>query len=427
VRSGRCFDLIVAGGRVVDPAGAGVLDADVGVRDGRIAAVAPALERVGAAIADAAGLLVVPGLVDLHTHVVPRFTYWGVDPDPLAARSGVTTWVDAGSAGAYGIDGLRHDVAARCTARVRAFLNISSIGLAAPSFELANRAYLDEGLCAEMAARHAGFVVGIKARIDRFTVGALDLEPLHAALRAAERAHLPLMVHIAHGPPEVERVLDELRPGDIVTHCATPASMALVRDGRVLDAALRAVRRGVVLDLGHGSGGFSFAAAEALLEAGAGPAVISSDAHQLSVNGPMFDLPTCLTKLLALGMPLEATIEAATTTPASLIGEADELGTLTPGACADIALLALEDGPFPVYDVLEQRRNAAHRLRAVRTFVAGEELAPSALPLPAPWVPLSAPQAELRAASARGETPDLASSLSDPATRARPPLLGPQP
>ena len=117
------------------------------------------------------------------------------------------------------------------------------------------------------------------------------------------------MVHIAHGPPEVERVLDELRPGDIVTHCATPASMALVRDGRVLDAALRAVRRGVVLDLGHGSGGFSFAAAEALLEAGAGPAVISSDAHQLSVNGPMFDLPTCLTKLLALGMPLEAAIK----------------------------------------------------------------------------------------------------------------------
>jgi dihydroorotase len=427
VRSGRCFDLVVAGGRVLDPAGVGVLDADVGVRDGRIAAVAPALERVGAAIADAAGLLVVPGLVDLHTHVVPRFTYWGVDPDPLAARSGVTTWVDAGSAGAYGIDGLRYDVAARCMARVRAFLNISSIGLTAPSFELANRAYLDEGLCAEMAARHAGFVVGIKARIDRFTVGALGLEPLHAALRASERVRLPLMVHIAHGPPQVERVLDQLRPGDIVTHCATPASMALVREGRVLDAALRAVRRGVVLDLGHGSGGFSFAAAEALLQAGAGPAVISSDTHQLSINGPMFDLPTCLTKLLALGMPLEAAIAAATSTPAALIGAAHELGTLAPGACADIALLALEDGPFPIYDVLEQRRDAAHRLHAVRTFVAGAELAPSALPPPAPWVPLSAQQAELRAASARGETPDLASRLSDPATRARPPLLGPQP
>ena len=164
---------------MVDPAGVGVLDADVGVRDGRIAAVAPALEHVGAAIADAAGLLVVPGLVDLHTHVVPRFTYWGVDPDPLAARSGVTTWVDAGSAGAYGIDGLRHDVAARCTARVRAFLNISSIGLAAPSFELANRAYLDEGLCAEMAAtraRRGG--ARLSPLVDRFLGGGTTLHRL---------------------------------------------------------------------------------------------------------------------------------------------------------------------------------------------------------------------------------------------------------
>ena len=359
------FDLVIAGGRVV---GAG--DVDVGVRDGRIAAIGPALD--GAVVVDAAGLLVTPGLVDLHTHVIPRFTYWGIEADPLAARSGVTTWVDAGSAGAYAIDGLRHDIAARSRVRIRAFLNISSIGLVAPTHELANRAYLDAGLCAEAALRHPDFVVGIKARIDRFTVGALGLEPLDAALAAAERAELPLMVHIAHGPPEVEQVLEKLRPGDIVTHCATGASMSLVRDGRVLNAALDAVRRGVVLDLGHGVGGFSFAAAEALLEAGAGPAVISSDAHQLSVRGPMYDLPTCLTKLLALGMPLDDVIAAATSTPAALLGE--PLGTLTPGAPADIALLALEDGPFPIYDTLDVRRDAPQRLRAVRTFVAGEAL-----------------------------------------------------
>jgi len=139
----------------------------------------------------------------------------------------------------------------------------------------------------------------------------------------------------------------------------------------------------------------------------------------------MFDLPTCLTKLLALGMPLEAAIEAATSRPAALIGAADEFGKLIPGARADIALLALEDGPFPVYDVLEQRRDTAGRLRAVRTFVAGRELVPGAVPLPAPWVPLSPQQAELRAACARGERPDLASSLADPATRARPPLMAP--
>jgi dihydroorotase len=381
VPSAPSFDLVITGGRVVDPAGAGVLSADVGVRDGRIAAVAPGL--TGATVVDASGLVVTPGLVDLHTHVLPRFTYWGIDPDPLAARSGVTTWVDAGSAGAYAMDGFREDVAARFGVRVRAFLNVSGIGLAAETHELAHPAYLDDALCAEMAARHTGFVVGIKARIDRFTVGALGLEPLRVAVRAAERARLPLMVHIAHGPPEVEHVLGALRPGDIVTHCATPASMGLVRDGRVLDAARDAVARGVVLDLGHGMGGFSFAAARALIDAGLSPAVISSDAHQHSIRGTMVDLPTCLTKLMALGFSLEDAITAATSTPASLIGEP---GTLSPGAPADIALLSLEPGPFEVRDVLGESLQAPVRLRAARTFVGGHELAPGALAPPPPWI-----------------------------------------
>jgi dihydroorotase len=154
----------------------------------------------------------------------------------------------------------------------------------------------------------------------------------------------------------------------------------------VLEAALDAVARGVVLDLGHGSGGFSIAAAEALLAAGAGPAVISSDAHQFSVKGPKFDLPTCLTKLLALGMPLEAAITAATSTPAAIIGAAGELGTLAPGARADIALLALEPGPFAIADVLGTRRDAPLRLRAVRTFAGGTELVRTPVPAPPPWV-----------------------------------------
>jgi dihydroorotase len=385
VPSARSFDLVVAGGRVVDPAGAGVLDADVGVRDGRVAAVAPGLRGAGTVV-DASGLLVVPGLVDLHTHVLPRFTYWGIDPDPLAARAGVTTWVDAGSAGAYAIDGFRADIADRLAVRVRAFLNISGIGLAAETHELSNPAYLDDGLCAEMASRHAGFVVGIKARIDRFTVGALGLEPLRAALRAAERAAVPLMVHIAHGPPEVEPVLEALRPGDILTHCATPASMGLVHDGRVLDAAREAVTRGVILDLGHGMGGFSFAAARALLEAGLPPAVISSDAHQHSIRGTMVDLPTCLTKLMTLGLPLEDAITAATSTPATLIGAAGELGTLTTGACADITVLTLEPGPFTLTDVLGETLVAPQRLRTVRTFLSGHEIDPGELPPAPPWI-----------------------------------------
>ena len=210
----------------------------------------------GGEIVDARGLLVVPGLVDLHTHVLAALHLLGHRPRSAGGALGRDDVGGRGLGPRLRDRRLRHDIAARTAVRVRAFLNISTIGLAAETHELANRAYLDDGLCAEMAARHAGFVVGIKARIDRFTVGALGLEPLHAALRAAERAQLPLMVHIGHGPPEVEQVLEALRPGDIVTHCATPARWGW-RDGRVLDAALGAVARGVVLDLGHGAGGFS--------------------------------------------------------------------------------------------------------------------------------------------------------------------------
>jgi dihydroorotase len=211
-----------------------------------------------------------------------------------------------------------------------------------------------------MAERHRGFVVGVKARIDRFTVGALGLEPLRA--------------------------------------------------------------RGVVLDLGHGSGAFSFSVAEALLAAGLRP-VISSDAHQLSINGPMFDLATCLTKLLALGLDLDETIAAATVRPARAIGR-DDLGTLRAGAPADVAVLALEDRPLRVADVTRATRLAPRRLRVMRVFARGRELARGPLPPPAPWVPLSTRQAAARRAAARGEDVDLPVLLADPRDLAPPPLVG---
>ncbi len=376
-------DLVLRGGRVLDP-GAGIDErADLGVRDGRVAAIGAGLE--GAEVVDAAGLLVVPGLVDLHTHVLAGFSFWGVDPDEHAWTAGATTWVDAGSAGGYAIDGLAAVIAGRAAVRVLAFLNLSSIGLVAPTGELCDELHADEDLCAEMAERHPGFVVGIKARIDRFTVGDRGLEPLHAALRVADRTGLPLMVHIGHGPPDVDGLLDALRPGDVLTHCATPATMSLVDErGAVRPAARRAAERGVVLDLGHGAGAFSFAVAERLLADGLAPTVVSSDAHQLSVRGAMVDLPTCMTKLLHLGMALEDVVAAATTRPAAVIRR-DDLGTLRPGAPADIALLALDDEPVELVDVLGARRTADRRLRAVATFVAGQKLAVRPAPVPAPW------------------------------------------
>jgi dihydroorotase len=405
------FDLLIAGGELLDPGTPRRGRRDVGIADGRVVAVEPSLPHDAAAeVVDATGLLVVPGLVDLHTHVFPDVTYWGVDADALAPSAGVTTWVDAGSAGAFTIRGLRRFVVERSRVRIKAFLNVSSIGLVAPSWEVASRRYLDEDACLTAVEANRDLVVGLKVRIDRYTVGALGLEPLEVALRLAARAELPLMVHIGEGPPPLGELLARLRPGDILTHCTTAASMALVRDGAVVPGVREAVERGVVLDVGHGAGAFSFAAADALLEAGLPPRTISSDAHQHSVNGPMFDLPTCMTKLLALGMELEDVVTAATVAPARIVG-AD--ATLAPGAPADVTLLAREPGPFPLRDVLGERRDAPVRLRAAGAFVAGRALEPGPIPLPPPWIELTPAQRALRERAARGERVDAPAELTE--------------
>ncbi len=302
----------------------------------------------------------------------------------MRRRAGRRRWVDAGSAGGYAIGGLRRFVAGPAQVRVLAFLNVSSIGLVARSWELANEHYLDEELCARMAAEHEGFIVGIKARIDRDTVGGLGIEPLRAAVRVAERAGLPVMAHVAHGPPELEDVLGELRPGDVLTHCATPASMGpLDERGRVRPELLRAAERGVLLDIGHGTGSFGFDAAEALVREGL-PLIVSSDAHQLSVQGPMYDLPTCLTKLHMLGVPLDELVEAVTVRPARAIGR-DDLGTLRVGSAADVTVLRQEPGPYEVGDVTGAVRHADCRFVAEATYVAGRPLEHRPLPPPAPW------------------------------------------
>jgi dihydroorotase len=377
------LDLLLRGGEVIDPGGGqrGVLD--VGVLDGAIAGVGPGLGEARDVV-DCSGRLVVPGLVDLHTHVLHDLTFWGIEPDPHAVAGGSTTWVDAGSAGGYAIGGLRRFVADAAQVRVLAFLNVSSIGLAARSWELSNAHHLDEDLCARMAAEHAGFVVGVKARIDRDTVGELGIEPLRAAVRVASRVGLPVMAHVAHAPPSLADVLGELRPGDILTHCATPASMGpLDAAGRVRPELLAAAARGVLLDIGHGTGSFGFAAAEALVREGL-PLIVSSDAHQLSVQGPMYDLPTCMTKLYMLGVGLDELITALTVRPARAVGRPD-LGTLRVGAAADITVLLREEGAFEVGDVTGEVRQADCRFTAERTFVAGRALEPRPLPPPAPW------------------------------------------
>ncbi|MFK3979719.1 amidohydrolase/deacetylase family metallohydrolase [Micromonospora sp. NPDC050397] len=392
------WDLLLTGGDLLDPGGGRAGRHDVAVRDGRVAEVGPSLPRAAAAeVVDVSGRLVTPGLVDLHTHVYGGATYWGIDPDPVAWHSGVTTWVDAGSSGAYSFPAFAA-TAARYAVRVPALLNISAVGLIAPVGESRELANCDVELAVTTARAYRGRIVGFKVRMDRHNVGVHGVEPLRRAVEAADACGLPLMVHIGAAPPAVADLLPLLRPGDLITHCAS--GIAAGPDG--FDPASReAYQAGVLFDVGHGSGGFAFDVLEAQLAAGMPPHTVSTDLHSRSLHGPAFDLPTTMAKMLAAGMGLERVVEATTIGPARALGLAGGVGTLAPGAPADIAVFAVEHGRFELADVHGQRRASPLRLVNETTYRDGRPLTPR-LPEPVPsWIPLTDAQ---RGALRRRET-----------------------
>ncbi len=395
-RGGPPLDLVVMGGEVVDPASGLRGPYDVGVAGGVIVSLAPHGTRPRAVqVVDARGCLVLPGLVDLHTHIFDGATFWGVDPRPLAWRTGVTTWVDAGSAGAYGARALQAMCGSFGPLRTKAFLHISALGLVSETGESQKEALCDAELCAEVLRRRSGFFAGVKCRLDRFAAGEAALVVLGRAIAAAREAGVPVMVHIGAGPPELDEVLHMLRPGDIVTHCTTGQSMTLVGpSGKLRPSVLEARERGVLFDVGHGSGGFCFAVAETMLAAGFRPDVISSDAHQRSVWGPGFDLPTVMSKFLALGMSLEEVVKAATTSPARACGE-PEAGSLGVGKRADIAVFELLEGDFALFDAYLDARKADVLLANRATIAGGTLLGPLPASPPEPWVKVTAQQQAL--------------------------------
>ncbi|GAA2874299.1 amidohydrolase [Actinoplanes cyaneus] len=397
------FDLLLTGGTLMtagsasrDDPGTGDRDTvieshgDLGISDGRIVAAGPGLPRDAHRVVDVSGKLVTPGLIDLHTHVGPG--YWGIDPDPVAWHSGVTTWVDAGSAGAFTLDGLRR-VAATAGVRVPALLNISAIGLAGRTGESRDLDNCDVPLAIDTILADRELIRGVKVRVDRETVGDNGVEPLRRGLAVAAACGVPVMVHIGAAPPALDEVLGLLRPGDVVTHCASGIAAPL---GPAVHAA---AARGVRLDVGHGSGGFAFDVLEQQLAAGLRPFTISTDLHARSLHGPVFDLPTTMAKLLAAGVPLTEVVAAVTVRPARLLGLAG--GTLEVGAPADVAIFDVRDEEFPVADAHRQVRTSPVRLVNEATYVAGRLLTPRLPGPPPPWVPLTDAQRAALDARAR--------------------------
>jgi dihydroorotase len=369
------YDTLIVGGEVVDP-GAGLQGPlDVAIRRGRVVEVAPGIDRAKAEeVIDAAGQYVTPGLVDLHTHVYWGATYWGIEADPVAARTGVTTWLDVGSAGSYSWPAFRRFLIEPSRSRIYALLNASSIGLIAPTWEFANLDYCDLDLAQTIVEANRDLILGIKARIDSSTTRGVGIRALELARELADRVGLPLMTHIGIGPPTIDEVATLLRPGDILTHCFTGNDMKIVDDAGVPNPKILELHeQGLILDIGHGTGSFSYETAEAMLAAGVKPDVISSDIHQMAVQGPMFDLPTTLSKFLNLGLSLPEVIERATSRPAQAMRRPDH-GTLKPGSAADIALFRLEEGDYVFRDVRMLPRRGTQRLISTLTLIDGEVL-----------------------------------------------------
>ena len=290
------YDLVLSGGRVIDPSQQLDIMADVAFRDGKVAKVALKLDTAGCPnVRDVRGLLVVPGLIDLHTHVYWGGTSLGIDAEEFARKSGVTTAIDTGSAGPGNFAGFRKHVIEPAQTRILAYLHVSFAGIFAYSKtvmvgESEEMRLMAPADAVRVAEANRDLIVGIKVRVGKYSSGTSGLHPLNAALQVAEETGLPLMAHIDDPPPSYEEVLAQLRDGDVLTHAFRPFPNApTTRQGKVKQAVLDARRRGVLFDIGHGKGSFAFATARAMLANGFLPDTISSDIHALCIDGPVFD------------------------------------------------------------------------------------------------------------------------------------------
>jgi dihydroorotase len=369
------YDLVLRGGRVIDPSQSIDRVADVAFASGTVAAVGEGLAREAERVEDVAGKIVTPGLIDLHTHVYWGGTSLGVAPERLA-RGGCTTLVDTGSAGPGNYAGFLEHVIKPAPVRILAYLNVCFAGI----FGFSKRIMMGESgdlrLIAphdavEVAEAHRDTLVGIKVRVGFNASGASGLVPLDVARQVAEEVGMPMMVHIDLPPPTLADVLARMRPGDVLTHCFRPFPNApATADGQVHEAVREARARGVIFDIGHGMGSFSFRTARVMLANGFPPDCISSDVHALCIDGPAFDLLTTMSKFLCLGMPLDEVIRAATEAPARALRH-PELGTFQPGSAGDATILALEEGAFDYVDSTGERLSGPVRLSARGVVIDG--------------------------------------------------------
>jgi dihydroorotase len=378
------FDLVIKGGDVLDPSQSLRGKRDIGIRWGAIEAVEAEIPAARALkTIDASGKLVTPGLIDLHCHVYPYGSAIGIPADELVDHQCTTTVVSAGDAGVNNLAALRRYIVAQTRTRIYAFVHIANNGLSAfPVAELYNIDNAQVEACAMALAENPDFLIGVKVRMSENVIFKHGIEPLKRAIQACEMCGWPakMMVHIGgvETTDLMTGILDMLRPGDILTHAYSGApNMAgaftnIVKDGRLLPAALAAKQRGVLFDVGHGGGSFDFTVADVAIPAGCSPDTISSDIHVFSGNTPgMPYLPWVMSKFMTMGYSLEQVVTMTTTAPAKIINRAPKIGTLQIGAPGDVAIMELVEGPVSFVDTRNNKRDGKVFLKPIQTVING--------------------------------------------------------
>ena len=385
------YDLLVKDGLVIDPAQHIHEEMDIAVTGDRIAAVERNIPKNEAKhVIDSSGMIVTPGLIDIHTHTAYQFVRLSIDPEPACLLKGSTTVVDAGSTGELLFTPFRKYLIEKARIRILAFLNIESLGMVEfwlpPKFTDQGWADIPTALDESMAHLFINLDNTVKTvRENRGTIVGIKwahrgMRSMTIAREAADQANCPLMIENYFMPEALRNV----RKGDFVTHiyhhninplAKPPSYDALTDDGKIRPEFHDAVKQGVLLDVGHGMGGFSWKVADLAFKEGLKPHTISTDLWIGNINGPVYDLPTTMAKFLHLGMTLDEVVEACTSHPASAIGRLGELGTLKPGACADIALFKLKEGRFPLSDAFGETRVSAETIVPIQVVRGGRIVA----------------------------------------------------
>ena len=387
------YDLVLTGGRVVDPSSGldGVLD--VAVEQGSIARIAAGIAPADASrVIDVRGRLVTPGLIDCHAHVFEGVNRTGVNPDLAGVHAGVTTIVDAGSAGAATFGAFPTHILPRCHTEIVPFLHICQTGLATLPDIISERSVnLDDTV--RVATQHRGLIGGIKARMVSPALEIMGMEMPKLARRAARESGIKLMVHIGdtekrYDPKVIHPLLDLLEPGDILTHYFTPnPGGVLDANGRLVPEAREAAARGVWFDTAHGRMNFSFSVGRRIIDQGLLPHCISTD---LTVPGRLtavHSMTEMMTRFLGLGFTLPQVVTMCTANPAKAIGVDQRLGSLAVGRQADISVLDTREGDWVVYDVLGAGLRVDRALVPHLTVKRGRVFMPDFGPRPWGWLP----------------------------------------